>query len=1129
MSIDSFDRIVKTQAARHELDVDWQRQRATAKEFCLRFAAGSDTQMLGDQVGMGKTYVAMAVAAQSVLGSGGKVLLITPPSAVLRAKWEQEIRAFGSTYLHGGAGSLRPLVVSDYWDLVANLHDHSNAPLLRVTEGKLRCVLYSLWKWAVKKEWVSNHQNWWPQLQDFDRESGETLKFYSDYCIPAWEAFLEKENAERNNLLKRLLSPKGTLWTNPHMGLQQVKELFKSFTTQQDRFEPNVFILSMNSLRRPRRDSEGTQRFAGFVLSELLRGKWEETCKDIVKVLKSKRKGSVISPKLNVKQFPEFRLANLYNSAHCVEDALAANEALQMHWDEIQRQPRNVDASTIVGFFSDLMDAVVQRKLHESNISLAVVDEVHNWKGNAHGSSQFRASFADAIPSKLLMTATPLQMGAEEMVRIFSYAASAGGQTAAVLDRIRGKDGLVSNCLAANDEFVKALQALTPAEGRQLANLDGEGIGDLRAWMDVAARSEVTTRGLATFYLRACNYKTAVDMLLAQQGRIMIRHTKNQSYRSFHAGSDFRLDQKCLRSALYAVDGMSEERHELVNYIAMRLDQRLRDVGPETARAHLVRGLTSSHSAYRASRGDISSKVADLPGPVRAYMELFEQAIQLAEHPKVSATAAHAVANYHSGKKTLIFCERVSTVYEIQDAIRKSIESGEMTTAAEGARTYLLENKHLFIDVQLHRSWCASKGISGSWNEAGLCDEAAAFALACLHRHGTPPTPRRVLRLLDLWFIRHEVMKGISCGAAAQALAKLADDLENGDAADALHADVVLASKGGKAAPDEAAFLEAVEDIRQALTEENGNLWAGDDLGEFDRAFWTLLDAEASLLNKDDRNAAVEHRLTFYRLVLALETGLRRVALRPDFVGRFADKARDALPKAIHAAVRVPRGDESVMQRIVRYIHALAKANGTINALDKTNTARRSLWRGVDLDDETIVQALEGSVPSDKRVRLCAAFNSPLAPDILICTGIGSEGIDLHRECAEIIHHDLPWNPAKLEQRIGRIDRVGRLGEGSSGLVRIGIPFLAQNYDQFQYERVLSRAKLFEVLLGKPAFDANVDEEVYDERESGAVRDSDGDDVLARILPVLPEKLTNWLRVDLSLAGIEARQTRTAV
>ena len=44
-------------------------------------------------------------------------------------------------------------------------------------------------------------------------------------------------------------------------------------------------------------------------------------------------------------------------------------------------------------------------------------------------------------------------------------------------------------------------------------------------------------------------------------------------------------------------------------------------------------------------------------------------------------------------------------------------------------------------------------------------------------------------------------------------------------------------------------------------------------------------------------------------------------------------------------------------------------------------------------------------------------FNTPLVPEVLIVTTVGQEGIDLHRECCHVIHHDLPWNPATLSRR----------------------------------------------------------------------------------------------------------------
>ncbi len=45
--------------------------------------------------------------------------------------------------------------------------------------------------------------------------------------------------------------------------------------------------------------------------------------------------------------------------------------------------------------------------------------------------------------------------------------------------------------------------------------------------------------------------------------------------------------------------------------------------------------------------------------------------------------------------------------------------------------------------------------------------------------------------------------------------------------------------------------------------------------------------------------------------------------------------------------------------------------------------------------------------------------------DVMIATDAGSEGLNL-QFCHNMIHYDLPWNPMKLEQRIGRIHRLGQ-------------------------------------------------------------------------------------------------------
>jgi Helicase conserved C-terminal domain len=87
---------------------------------------------------------------------------------------------------------------------------------------------------------------------------------------------------------------------------------------------------------------------------------------------------------------------------------------------------------------------------------------------------------------------------------------------------------------------------------------------------------------------------------------------------------------------------------------------------------------------------------------------------------------------------------------------------------------------------------------------------------------------------------------------------------------------------------------------------------------------------------------------------------------------------------------------------------------------------------------------LHGAQDSEERERIKAAFqyDPKLAPvRILIATDSASEGIDLQRHCHQLIHYEIPWNPNRLEQRNGRVDRHGQ--RASQVLV---YHFVAQGY-----------------------------------------------------------------------------------
>ena len=79
-----------------------------------------------------------------------------------------------------------------------------------------------------------------------------------------------------------------------------------------------------------------------------------------------------------------------------------------------------------------------------------------------------------------------------------------------------------------------------------------------------------------------------------------------------------------------------------------------------------------------------------------------------------------------------------------------------------------------------------------------------------------------------------------------------------------------------------------------------------------------------------------------------------------------------------------------------------------------------------DAKPEGRIRHLTGATSLDEREALKRAFNADPTTEplrILICTDAAREGINLQNRCYDLFHFDLPWNPARIEQRNGRIDR----------------------------------------------------------------------------------------------------------
>lgn len=83
------------------------------------------------------------------------------------------------------------------------------------------------------------------------------------------------------------------------------------------------------------------------------------------------------------------------------------------------------------------------------------------------------------------------------------------------------------------------------------------------------------------------------------------------------------------------------------------------------------------------------------------------------------------------------------------------------------------------------------------------------------------------------------------------------------------------------------------------------------------------------------------------------------------------------------------------------------------------------------LTDGGRVERLHGGLSAEERERIRLGFQAdPSLPEgkvrILLATDAAGEGIDLQNHCHRLINYDIPFNPNKLEQRIGRIDRWGQ-------------------------------------------------------------------------------------------------------
>ena len=145
-------------------------------------------------------------------------------------------------------------------------------------------------------------------------------------------------------------------------------------------------------------------------------------------------------------------------------------------------------------------------------------------------------------------------------------------------------------------------------------------------------------------------------------------------------------------------------------------------------------------------------------------------------------------------------------------------------------------------------------------------------------------------------------------------------------------------------------------------------------------------------------------------------------------------------------------------------------------------------------DDRICV--IDGLTSGPRREEVQRRFNADPAKDplrILIATDAAREGLNFQAHCADLFHFDLPWNPGRIEQRNGRIDRKLQ----PAAKVRCHYFMLPQRVEDRVLQVLVTKTETIKRELGSLA--KVIDDDVERRLNRGGIRHQDADKLKAKI------------------------------
>ncbi len=691
--------------------------------------------------------------------------------------------------------------------------------------------------------------------------------------------------------------------------------------------------------------------------------------------------------------------------------------------------------------------------------------------------------------------------------------------------------------------------------------------------------------------------------LSTEMGNLVIRHRRGTDHRLFRVGMEYtqpqaRIAARADSHLLHYAPGLDVRGNgELPHYILMRC---VSEMKKGKGRSSLGSALTGCYSTllHSAEGRDVKKRLKD-SAVGQVYLDLLMGMVtedQDEDHPKVRQVVDAVLERWRGGEKVLVFCFRVNTAERLRAIIDKRIrlELDQRRKACLGGGNALRTlrgrltgrerdliglglDRLLWSLIWLGRAKDEANGLPGP--EQFRLNDDDLLELAKLSRaFGVDLRGERIDRVFlnraTECVLARRFLKQLSpsgpFGRLLKEMAKLSwvshpygleDEDSVGDAEDTGSAgtqteertsfdergvhhvyeydadDDRLREKDRALAKDLAATRDRARKQGQvALLDayaEAPSLWLGPKPIEqwqsatapSSKTIQAIHDHLWPLSEQNGEFDWVSRLLVFQALRRALLRESVLLRLLPDRSEREESGWGELLVEAFYGQIRDQR--ESMADRIAVFVEDLRASSGSLSDPEDLYSARYALYDATHLRDQQFVAIAKGGGGGkflQARERIFNGFNTPLLPEILICTTVGQEGIDLHRHCRHVIHYDLAWNPATLEQRTGRVDRIGSktfrerslTSESDKPFLEVGVPFLAGTYDERMYEELRLRAQTFEVLTGGDFAAENA--EGRDD-----VADAEGKEANLSVIP-LPPQMLDQLRVDLQVWKPECPQ-----